>query len=373
MKKHLLTSCAAILLTGASLWSGILPAQAADEASQVLMLRRVFSAPVEAWPDVLKENRKLIDKSFFERVEQRIKWSIDNGQVEDAVRFAYVGDLAGKIANRKTDYRMQMSMLFRKLGNYSMAMDLINNVCIMDDSNHEAAFYRASLLQDAGNNIEAYPVYEKLYKENYRRAECSYRLALLDLERTDIEKARDRLKECIKLDSKHTAARQQLDKIEQALAKATFIPQTNGSGIPVGGMKGMPIKTSDPSKALALSSEADAALKSGSVSKAKELYDQALKLDANSVQALTGSGIVAYREGNIDAAIVSFSAAAEKTPGGNADLENYLGSCFERRYDKSGNASDIQEACSHFRKCLQLNPNHELAKMALERASQKMK
>ena len=78
MSKRFITSFAAAALLGVSL-SFAAPVQAADEASQVLMLRRVFSAPVEAWPTVLKNNTRLIDKSFFERVEARIKWSIDNG------------------------------------------------------------------------------------------------------------------------------------------------------------------------------------------------------------------------------------------------------------------------------------------------------
>ncbi|HBM97559.1 TPA: hypothetical protein DD394_08830, partial [bacterium UBP9_UBA11836] len=134
MSKRFTTSFAVAALLGVSL-SFATPVQAADEASQVLMLRRVFSAPVEAWPTVLKNNTRLIDKSFFERVEARIKWSIDNGQVEDAVRFAYVGDLAGQAVGRKTDYRMQMSQLFRKLGNFSMSLDLINNVCILEPDN----------------------------------------------------------------------------------------------------------------------------------------------------------------------------------------------------------------------------------------------
>ena len=122
MNKRFLGNLAISMLMGASLWIGTPAVYGADEASQVLMLRRVFAASVDTWSSILEDNRKLLDKSFFERVESRIKWSIDNGQVEDAVRFAYVGDLAGKVVNRKTDYRMQMAQLFRKLGNFSLAI-----------------------------------------------------------------------------------------------------------------------------------------------------------------------------------------------------------------------------------------------------------
>lgn len=349
------------------------PVQAADEASQVLMLRRVFSAPVEYWPDLLKKNTDLIDKSFFERVEQRMKWSIDNGQVEDAVRFAYVGDLAGNVVNRKKNYRMQMSQLFRKLGNVSMALDLINNVCIFEPDNKEALFYKASLLQDAGNNVDSYPIYKQLAQDNYNRSECYYRMALLELQRDEIELARDHLKECIKLDSKHTLARKSLDQIERALAKATFIPKDDlqGSGLPVANLKDMPISTSNSSKASALATQGNSALKEGSLTKAQEFYDQSLALDANSAPALMGSGIISFRQGDLEGAIRNFQAASKNFTVGNADLEHYLGCCYELRYDLKKDKSDLEKAQQHFEKCQELNPQYDLVKMDLKRIYKK--
>ncbi|MGM9991246.1 MAG: tetratricopeptide repeat protein [Candidatus Bruticola sp.] len=373
MSKRFLTSLAAAALLGASLSLGT-PVQAADEASQVLMLRRVFSAPVEAWSSVLKENTKLIDKSFFERVEARIKWSIDNGQVEDAVRFAYVGDLAGQVVGRKTDYRMQMSQLFRKLGNFSMSLDLINNVCILEPDNKEALFYKASVLQDAGNNIDCYPIYQDLAKKNYRRAECYYRMSLLELERSEIEMARDHLRECIKLDSKHDMAKQELAKIESALAKATFVPKNSSdySGIPIGNMSDLPIATSDSSKAISLAAQGDEALKVGSISKAQDLYAQALKLNPEAPQALTGAGFISYRNGDLESAIMSFKAAAKGFGGQNADIEHYLGCCYERLYDLNHNLADLKTAQSHFMKCQSLNSSHSMAEMDLARIASKL-
>ncbi|MGM9998301.1 MAG: tetratricopeptide repeat protein [Candidatus Bruticola sp.] len=373
MSKHFITGLAAAALLGVSLSFGA-PVQAADEASQVLMLRRVFSAPVEAWSSVLKENTRLIDKSFFERVEARIKWSIDNGQVEDAVRFAYVGDLAGQVVGRKTDYRMQMSQLFRKLGNFSMSLDLINNVCILEPDNKEALFYKASVLQDAGNNIDCYPIYQDLANKNYRRAECYYRMSLLELERSEIEMARDHLKECIKLDSKHDMAKQELAKIESALAKATFVPKDSAdySGIPIGNLSDVPIETSDNSKAVALAAQGNEALKAGSVSRAQDFYAQALKLNPTAPQALAGAGLISYRNGDIESAIMSFTAAAKGFGGKNADIEHYLGCCYERRYDLNNNPADLKTAQSHFMKCKSLDSNHAMAEMDLARIADKL-
>ena len=374
MNKRFLGNLAISMLMGASLWIGTPAVYGADEASQVLMLRRVFAASVDTWSSILEDNRKLLDKSFFERVESRIKWSIDNGQVEDAVRFAYVGDLAGKVVNRKTDYRMQMAQLFRKLGNFSLAIDLANNVCIFEPDNKEAAFYKASMLQDAGNNLDCYPIYEQLAKENYRRAECYYRMALLELERSEIEKARDHLRECVKLDPKHELAKKSLAQMEAALAKATFVPKSGSqeSGIPVANLGDMPIATSNNSKALSLARQGDQALKEGSLTKAQELYTKALQLDATSPQALIGVGLLAYRQGQIEDALLSLTAAAARFPQGNADLEHYLGCCYERRYDAKGNPEDMNNARQHFLKGYKLAPDHPFLEEDLERTAKKI-
>ena len=373
MNKRFIEKLAISALLGGALWAAPLSVQAADESSQVLMLRRVFATSVEYWPDILKTETKLLDKSFFERIEARLKWSIDNGQIEDAVRFAYVGDLAGRIVNHKTTYRMQMAQLFRKIGNYSMAMDVINNVCITEPDNNDAIFYRASLLQDGGDNVHCYKAYEELAKKNYRRAECYYRMSLLELQRDEIEMAHNHLKDCLKLDPKHNDAKKVLSKLEAALAKATFIPQSGdpGSALPVASAGQIPIATSDASKAMALANDANKALQDGSVSEAKDLYNRALELDSKSAQAMIGRGFVAYRNGDVEEALLNFTAASQCVKQPDANLEHYLGCCYERRYDLNKNPRDLESARAHFQSCQKIDPNHPLVTLDLERIANK--
>ena len=92
------------------------PCRAAEESMQALMLRKLFATPLDGWRKVLEDNKNILDTSFFQRVEARIRWSIDNGQFDDALRFALAGDTAGAVVKRKTDYRIQMSQLFRHRG-----------------------------------------------------------------------------------------------------------------------------------------------------------------------------------------------------------------------------------------------------------------
>ena len=93
------------------------PCRAAEESMQALMLRKLFATPLDGWRKVLEDNKNILDTSFFQRVEARIRWSIDNGQVDDALRFALAGDTAGAVVKHKTYDRIQRSQLLRHRGN----------------------------------------------------------------------------------------------------------------------------------------------------------------------------------------------------------------------------------------------------------------
>ena len=244
---------------------------------------------------------------------------------------------------------------------------------MMEPDNKEALFYQASLMQDAGSHIDCYPIYQKLAEDGYKRDECYYRMALLELERSEIETAREHLKQAVKINSHHEPAKKKLDQIERALAQATFVPTENNlaSGIPVSSNGQFPIAASNSSKAMSFAMEGDAALKEGSISKAKELYSKALTADPKSAQGLMGRGIVAYREGDLEGAIASFEAASQRFLNGNANLERYLGSCYEFRYDSLKDKGDLDKARACYQRCKDLDANNEFVEADLMRVSQK--
>jgi len=159
------------------------PVRAADESLQVLMLKKLFATSTLQWREILEQNRSILDGSFFERVEKRIRWGLDNGQVEDAVRFAVVADLAGLTVKRNTNYRLEMAQMFLGLGNRQTAMDLVDNILVMDPKNQVVRFFKASAIHDSGNLVDSYVLYDALAKEGYRRSDCLYRMALIELRR----------------------------------------------------------------------------------------------------------------------------------------------------------------------------------------------
>lgn len=89
-----------------ALWFFAIPCLA-DEARQVEMMKSLFKRPSAEWAGIFQFHRELLDDEFFPRVEQRVEWDLQEGQVQDALRFATAGDLALSTIGR-TPYLMAL-------------------------------------------------------------------------------------------------------------------------------------------------------------------------------------------------------------------------------------------------------------------------
>ena len=341
---------------------------------QALMLRKLFASPVDDWSEVLEKNEKLLDTSFFQRVEARIRWSVDNGQVDDALRFALVGDTAGQVVDRKTNYRLQMSQLFRHRGNMALAADIINNILMTDPKNKEAKFYKASLMHDNGAPLDAYPIYEELYKDNVHKAECAYRMALIDIEKQDALLARKRLQEAIKIDPKHDLAKIELAKLEKFIENASFAPPTTSTSSVTDNSGVIPF--SAPTKADkqldTLLADAAFALASNEPNKAIELYQNAIAIDSSCVKAYTNMGAIYFQQGEYAQALAHFTKANQLSAN-DFEILRYLGYCHEAQYDASHDKRELAQANDLFKKSNSLNPNSELLQFDITRTEYKIK
>ncbi|MDO5295700.1 MAG: tetratricopeptide repeat protein [bacterium] len=347
------------------------PSRAAEESMQALMLRKLFATPLDGWKKVLEDNRNILDTSFFQRVEARIRWSIDNGQVDDALRFALAGDTAGSIVKRKTDYRVQMSQLFRHRGNLTLAADIINNVLVTDPDNSEAKFYQASLMHDNGHLIEAYPIYEELYKKNIHKAECAYRMGLIDVQKQEILEARKHLQEAVKLDPKHDLARIELAKVEKFIDSATFAPPTSAAKNDKNAALPLTLPGESNINTENLMADASFAMSSNEMDKAAEIYGQIIAKDPKYVKAYVNLGAIYFQQGEFDQALRNFTVANKLSPN-DYSITRYLGYCYEGLYDASGNQSDLAKASDYYKQSSTLNPGSELIKFDLHRITAKM-
>lgn len=355
------------------------PAHAADETQQVLMLKKLFMAPTTQWVEVLEQHRNLLDASFFERVEKRIRWSLDNGQVDDAVRFAIVGDLAGRAAGRKTNYRLELAQLFLKLNNAQLPIDLLDNILVMEPKDQPARFLKASILHDGGNLVDSYTYYVDLAGEGYRKAECLYRMALIELRKEDPGLAREHLEEAVRIDPRHVLARQELDRVNKGLAELHFVPEGPGgqpNSVPFQGTpnQGGPNSLTPDQKNRAddFLAQAETARESGDLPRAVSLYNQAISANPTLVKAYVYLGTVYFQTRNLDTAISTLTRAAE-LDAKDAEAWRFLGYCYERRWDVKQESGDLQKAMDAFQKSNDLDPSNELLRMDLQRVQDKAK
>jgi hypothetical protein len=97
------------------------PGICATDDSQKLLLMQVLRADQEDWPAVLVDHREQLDEAFFERVRVRILWAVENNQIEDAIRFSVVGDMASQTLGRPGSYRATLVEAFERSGNLDAA------------------------------------------------------------------------------------------------------------------------------------------------------------------------------------------------------------------------------------------------------------
>lgn len=352
---------------------GAQPVRAAEESMQALMLRKLFATPLDGWEKILEDNSKILDTSFFQRVEARIRWSIDNGQVDDAMRFALAGDSAGKIVNRKTDYRLQMSQLFRHRGNLTLAADIINNVLMTSPDDQEARFYQASLMHDNNHALEAYPIYQDLYDNGVHKAECAYRMGLIDEQKQELLEAQSHLEEAVKLDPKHDLARIELAKVTKFIDSASFAPPAPGATTTTEKDTALPLEIPGRNNKRVDSLMADAAfaLTSNEMDKAADFYREVISLDSRFTKAYVGLGAIYFQQDDFDQALRNFTVAQKLAPNDFA-IARYLGYCYEGLYDNNGDTRDLTKASDFYKQASTLNPNDELIKFDLHRVEAKI-
>ena len=346
------------------------PGRAAEESMQALMLRKLFATPLDGWHKVLEDNKSILDTSFFQRVEARIRWSIDNGQVDDALRFALAGDTAGSVVKRKTDYRLQMSQLFRHRGNLTLAADIVNNVLVTEPDNNEAKFYQASLMHDNGHQLEAYPIYEELYKKNIHKAECAYRMGLIDFQKQEILESRKHLQEAVKLDPKHDLARIELAKVEQFINNASFAPPTSASKTDKSALP-LTLPGESNKNIENLMADASFAMSSSELDKAAGIYGTIISQDPKYVKAYVNLGAIYFQQGEFDQALRNFTVANKLSPN-DFSITRYMGYCYEGLYDAKGNSGDLTKASDYYKQAGTLNPSNELIQFDLHRIAAKL-
>ncbi|CAM9857314.1 unnamed protein product [Phaeothamnion confervicola] len=347
-----------------------MPARAADETAQIQLLKQAFRMMQPEWPALMNENKNLLDQSFFERCDARIRWGIENNQIDDAIRFSTVADTAMKVTGQKgTVYRMTLVYAFLKANNAIMAKDLLINVMLTDPEEHEAEFMYGSILKGDGSTVDAYNIYKKLAGMNYRKSDCLYQMGFIDLQIDRPEQGLKELKESAEIDP-NGPAKALIAEYERTM------PKLAPAGTPFQGMplptsaKGPEVSPRDVAEAKVYFDEGEASFKAGDMTKAKTGYLRAIQKNPAMAKAYSSLGAVLYREGDLNEAISKLSSASQLDSKDKETLR-CLGYCFERRFDTKGDRLDLDKAIAYFQQVAKASPLDPQSKTEVDRVMNK--
>lgn len=366
----------ATALLGMSLWT---VAGAASTSGE--MLREMFGTPPTEWRQQLEANRRLLNDEFFTNVDKRVRWGIENNHVDDAFRFAMVGDFAAEVARRPANYRIDLAGLFFKAQNWVMTRQIVDNIIIT--SRETPAALEAQLLRGRLKELEkdlfaAYQDYVELGNKKFKPAETWFRAGTISLFRGEVDLAEQEFTKAAAAGSK--AAENELERIKQyknngwetipALPNANpNTPPLTVNNDPEPGQPSSPSVPTAPSAGDPLA-VARLALADGRVDDAVTGY--ASIYDPGNPEVVREYAAALYRSGDLSKAKTILDQALAKTPD-DAELLRFRGNTLERMYDREGQTDNLKAAIADYRKALELSPQHTLLPWELGRAQAKSK
>jgi tetratricopeptide (TPR) repeat protein len=367
----------AAALVSATLWTGAFAAE-----SSVDMLRDMFRQPVTEWKQTLRSNTRLLNEEFFTNVGKRIRWGIENNHVDDAFRFAMVGDFGAEATNRPANYRIDLAELFFKAENMEMAGQIIDNIRITSPDTApaiRAQYIGAQIKERQKDLFSAYQDYVDLAEsKRYMPEDTWYRAGMISLFVGEIKRAKEEFTK-----SGGNLAQEQIRRIEAEESGGfdSLPPVPNSPGdntMPnTSGITLAPPTTGDPA---ATTTNPTASAGGDPLAKARlavadnrlvdaiEFYSEVF--DPQDAKVSLEYGAVLYRMGDLDQAKSVYDKALAKNA---KDVELLRGraNTLERMYDRQGQRTVLDAALADYRQATSLAPDHQLLPWELTRAQSK--
>lgn len=349
-------------------------AWAAEEYLQIQFIKAVLlPRPVSDWPKLMEQNRDLLDASFFERCDQRIRWGLDNNQIDDAIRFSMIADEAMRANGQEGKYSLSLVYAFLKSGNEQMAEQLLTFLRLRDPKNPEVRFLTFHIWRGQSNFHDAYNGYKMLAQEGYRSDECYYQMGFISALLDQGPRAEKELGECLAINPNHKEAQSLLDKLVKS--RPTFVPTGSNAGfkdVPVVGNTTTSVAANAENQKLAdsLFRQAEAHVQTNQLPKAKDEYLRALQANPGLTKANVYLGALLYRMGDLDGAVRYLTVGVEQNPKDH-DAWRFLAYAYERRFDSKKDATDLQKAIAAFERGASVFPEDRQFKVELQRVRAK--
>lgn len=376
----------AAALISATLWTGA--GAAASSTSAVEMLREMFRTPVTEWQGTLRSHRGLLNEEFFTNVSKRVRWGIENNHVDDAFRFAMVGDFAAEAVNRPANYRIDLVELFYKADNFQMAGQIVDNIRITSPESSQArdAQYFGALMKEKQKDLfGAYTDFLDLAEKRYKPEETWYRAGLISLFIGETTRAKEefaksgsppalaeleRIKKTEEggFDSLPPVPNQPGDMAVPDTTRMSVSPPSSATPeYPTLSPEG-PVAASSPPPAADPLARARLAVADNRLVDAIEIYAEIF--DPGDAQIALEYGAVLYRTGDLEQARSVYDKAIAKNSK-NVELLRGRANTLERMFDRLGQADNLKAALSDYRQAAALAPDHQLIPWELSRAQAK--
>lgn len=344
--------------------------QAQAATSQVEMLREMFRKPASEWKQVMQESRALLDANFFENVEKRVRWGIENNHVDDAFRFAMVGDFGSEVKGRPANYRIDLAELFLKAENRTMTGQIVDNILLTSPGTpaaRRAMYLRGELYEMDKQLYQAHQAFRELAESGYKPADTWYKAGQISLfiqeEKRGLEELK-RAKEAGNLEA--GVLYEKLVRQLQGDWTTSFEPLPNREGIDTR----TGVQTPAVKDAASLVAEAKKYTEDGDLDSALSRYREAYSMNPADPDVVRGYGALLYRRATLEEAQKFLDQALQANPT-DAELYRIRANTLERLYDRKKDRNLLKQALEDYKKGLELSPTHSFMLMEYERAKAK--
>lgn len=337
------------------------------------MLRDLFRLPITEWRQHLQDNRRLLGPDFFSNVEKRIRWGVENNHIDDAFRFAMVGDFGSEVTGRPANFRIDLAEIFFKAENLVMTAQIVENILITSPNGAAANrswYLKARLFEMQKNLFAAHEIYVKLGKQNYDPANTWLKAGKIDLLIQKEGRAKEELALAARAGSRE--ADELLKRIKAAENQGfdfiAPIPNTTPTTPPSAANPSGTGVSAGPSPLVA----ARTAVDNKQLDSALQQYKTILASDPKNLEALQDFAALLYRTGDLVQAKVETDKALVDYPQ-DVKLLRTRANTMERLFDRSGRQVDLEAAIADYQAASAVSPNHPFLPAELSRATAKRK
>lgn len=354
----------------------VLTAMSAQAATTpVEMLRDIFRSPVTEWKKILGESKPLLTEQFFTNVEKRVRWGIENNHIDDAMRFAMVGDFAAEIKGRAAPYRIDLAQVFYDAQNYPMTGQMVDNIIITSPDTlpaKKAKYLKAAMAEMRKDFFAAHQLYVELAEAGYEEGNMWFKAGLVSQWLQQEKRMQEEWEMAMR--AGNPDARVELEKYKRRIDgdwNEVLPPIDNSEGTNVA-LKANPNPSSTPAKPDKDARLVDVAvaIENGTLETAKDSLQELYREFPDDQEVIRQLSALLYRMGDLEEAKAFLDAQIASSPQ-SVDLIRFRANTFERMYDRSRETKYLESALADYKKAASMAPNHAFLPMELERAQKK--